>query len=250
MTRPITDYTIMLNGATREDVEKLHELTGEFKDRFLEDHELQDLLLNDGYDVPTANRPTSLRSYTTSINGMKVCGHLGLLDCLIGVSTIPDDLVVISYPHILLPGETDNVKIETSSGKDLERIERIQIDWMENHESRKLVREYQKKLESASEEYTMQFILGRIQNSRHKFMPQDSAFAEVRKLNERVKEVFEQKVYQVLDNAYYNKGTGFFRSCAPLYERLAADGFGKNFILTLEEENKFLRLWQRPLMSE
>lgn len=250
MVRPLTEYPIMLQGASIDKVRDLHDLTGEFKDNFLGNHDLQDLLLNGGYEVPEDSRPKSFKSYQSGVNGMKVGGHLMFLDYLINLATKPEPLILVSYSPLILPGQTDELTIETPSGMDPLALETFQTRWMQEHKSRDLVRGYQEALGLALDEYSMQFILNRMGSQRDAFLPNEPAFEPVRGFQERIRGTFEPSAYHVLDNAYYNMGNRFFRACRMPWEALAADEFGKDFILDAELENQMLRTWQRASMYE
>ena len=244
MPRELREYPLLLGEADLEKVKALHKLTGEFKDSFLTDHKLQDLLLNRGYMLENHERPTSFRRYTTAINGMKTCCHLDFLDAITNAVQKPV-VVTFSRKPIILPGESDELEIKTLDGYDAIEVEELQTAWMENPKARNLVRQYKNILEQALDEYSMQFILGRIEYSRQGFLPDEPSFQTVRASQQKASEAFDKKSYVILDDAYYNKGTNFFRSAGRVYEQLQADSLGSKFILSIEEEQQALAMWDK-----
>jgi len=245
MARDLKEYSLYLGDADLKRVQALHQLTGEFKDGFLTDPELQDFLLNQGYALEDCERPTSLRRYQTTINGMRVCCHLNFLDLALNAIQEPISVLTIHSKPILLPGEDDEIQIKTLEGYDALGVASLQTEWTENSRVRNLVNQFRGNLETALDEYSMQLILFGIQCACQNSLPDEPGFQEVRALQQRARETLDKNAYHVLDNAYYNKGNHFFRSAGKTYKQLQADPLGKKFILSIEEEQQALALWGR-----
>ncbi|MFH1359141.1 MAG: hypothetical protein ABIH37_04590 [archaeon] len=245
MPRDISEYPLRLRDASLEKVVALHNLAGEFKESFLTDHELQDLLLRQGYKLEDNERPTSFRQYHTTINAMRACTHLNFLDYFTETMTKPSSIIIPKTKLILLPGEEDVFSIETPEGHDAIGIAELQEEWMENHRAREFVTDFKGRLENALDEYSMQFILMRMCCCRGAFLSYEQAFEEVRELQKRIEKVLDRKSYVVLDNAYYEKGNRLFLLAGEVYGQLLEYPLGRKCVLSKEEERESLAQWRR-----
>ncbi len=241
--RELSDYCIVGN-VSLERVESFHDLVMDFRERFLEDHALQDVLLNGGYELDKSERPTSFYNFQSVINGMKVCINLMFLEYVIDVATRPR-LDIIKSPLIIIPGEEEPTRLVTPEGFDSEGVDQLQTDWMREHTVVEIIRKYQRTLTEALGEYSAQFILGRISYARSISIPSPH-WKEGVSIVESINKVFDPKSFNSLDTAYYSMGNLFFRSASTPYQKLSQDDFGKEFILSQEEVVKGLRTYQRP----
>lgn len=232
MVRKLEDYVIMLGEAEVDKVKALHQLVGDFKEDFLGNEILQNVLLNRGYEIEET-RPKSYADVPGPAFNSKITGIcLTYVEHIMGISTKPS-LLAVKTPRIVIPGQIDETKIETFDGHDADKVEHLQKQWMTNHETREKIRDYHETLEKAMDEYAMQFILNCINHSRINFLPLD--WKEEREIQERVTKAWDSKSYGVLDSAYYNMAQRFFIGVGRLWEELKEDDFGKLFVLPQED---------------
>ncbi len=216
----LSDY-LFYGEADKEKIKNLHELTRDFKDTLLTDLALQDLLLA---ETPLfhATLPSPITSYAQipSIvhNRQKTLLHLEFLELVIAQAT---------QPHIYYASKNG---LLTQQGFPAEMIEDLQRRWFKEFKTVSTLREYQKTLTSAFDEYNFQLVLGLIKGTKSLF----NAFSEG-KHEDKIKKNFNPKAYLALDSAYYNRAQRFFRSCTGLWKTLSDDSYGKNFVLTQEE---------------
>jgi len=236
--RDIGEYSIILNGADFEKVKEMHRHVGECRESILTDHKLQDVLLNDGYELKDSERPKSLMDIPSpSIPRIKTIAHLSTLNTLINAITLPRVVYVETRPGLWIPGEKQETTVLTSEGFDVKGIDEMSREWFKNPIT-EVIRKYQEGLKKAFDEYNIQAVLSLLDRCRNPFI--DPSYPE-RNLQEEIKGWFDTKGFGVLDSAYYIMGNRFFSTLAPIYEQLQEDKFGKNFILSAEEEQEFLR---------
>lgn len=236
--RNILEYSLF-EDMDSEKTGKLHDLTGELRERFIEDRVVQDVLLNRGCKLEEDERPKSFYDVIGAVfNRTKTIAHLVHLDNIIDLSTRPR-ILVIKMPLIVIPGQDQAGKIETSEGIDASRVEWLQEQWFENPEVVRLAREYQGRLNEAFDEYNMQFILTLIRKSSRAFI--DPSWKEEANLQGRIEKTLAHEAYNALDSAYYNRGNRFFSSAGPIWEQLNSSEYGRFFVLTQEEVQGFLK---------
>ena len=236
--RDISEYYFLLRNADLEKVKELHKTTGEFRKSFLENHILQDVLLNKGYEVK--DRPESfLDIIDSTFNRTKTLIHLACVNYLMD-SAINPQLAVVTIPTIIIPGEEFRVAIENTKGVNFESIEEFQEQWMKNPISQ-TVRKYQEQLNSAFDEYNMKFMLNLINRARINSIAMGDDWVKERKLQDIIENVADSKAYYVLDSAYYDMGNRSYRGCGRLRKELNENNFGKMFILDMDEMTNVLR---------
>ncbi len=237
--RDLSEYCVLLRDVDIEKVKKLHKTVGEFRESFLEDHLLQNVLLNQGYEIE-GERPESYFTQFDAIrNRTKVLIHLMLLEDSIDLATRPQ-LAIIETPTIIIPGQKQEPTIKTPMGISLEDIEELQHDWRDKGDVVETIREYQKTLKLAFDEYNMQFILGKIIRSREFPVLYGEKWEKERKLQKRIEDVTDFRAVSVLDSAYYGMGNRFLRAGDRLYKQLSKDNFGRRFLTTKEEEIEYI----------
>lgn len=236
--KDISKYCFLLRNADLEKVKELHKTTGEFRESFLENHILQDVLLNKGYEVE--NRPESFFDIADStFNRTKTLIHLACVNYLMN-SAIKPQLAVVTIPTIIIPGEEFQVAIKNTKGVNFESIEEFQKQWMKNPISQ-TVRKYQEQLTSAFDEYNMKFMLNLIYRAKINSIARGNDWVEERKLQDIIEKVADSKAYSVLDSAYYNMGNRAYRGCGRLLKELNENDFGKMFILNMDEMTNVLK---------
>ena len=232
--RDIKEYKIFGEGLEFDRVKRIHETVGDYRERLLKDHLLQDLLLNEGYKIEE-NRPVSYHDIENHIfNRIKTSLHLLAVEKITEMATRPR-IYAVSGPVVIIPGEENEERWETAEGFDAGRIEEFQTKTFENPEAMKAVQEYKETLQKAFDEYNMQFVLGLMRGSKLHYIDLDW---DVMDLKKEIDEIYDGKSFTALDSAYYNMGNRFFRSCSSLYMKLKDDEFGNLFILSPEEESK------------
>jgi hypothetical protein len=235
--RDISEYFLMGDFDANK-VKQMHETAGEFRERFLEDKILQNVLLNKGYELEK-NYKSFLDILDSTINRSIIAAHLTYINKMTDLMTTPQ-LAVITTPVIIIPGKEEVPKITTPSGMNLLAIESLQEEWRNNPVS-ETVGEYQKYLNLAFDEYNMKFMAGLIDRAKMHFINSGKEWAEERKIQERINKVADSRAYSILDSAYYNMGNRFFNGCGALWKKLDSDEFGKFFILYNEDVHEFMK---------
>jgi hypothetical protein len=232
--RDISEYTLFRCVKNVENVKLLHKKVGKYKNHFLTDNILQNVLLNGGYELE--DRPKSFINCCASYNGKRVSTHLYFLEEMKKISTEPK-LTVVKIPAIITSENDDIISLETPEKFDSEKVENFQIEWMKNSIVN-VIREYEKVLKNALDEYVMQYILVRMERARNHFIPND--WKKEKKIQGEISSVFDHESYSILDSAYYEMGNRFFNSAAALWKKLNDDDFGKMFILQMDDEHELL----------
>ena len=238
----IREYSILHSVENPEKLEKLHELVGEFKGNLFIDGNydselLLEFLFNKGYSFREGKRPDSFYGIMNSVWHRKTTMiNLDFLNGIIELFTKPH-LAVNKSPLILTPENLEDVRIETSQGYDFEIVESMQIEWFSNPITESVLK-YQKTLETAFDEYNNQAVLNSIDRSRLispiAFLGTQD-YEKIKKLSDRVGQVFDIPTYHNLDSAYYLMGNRYMKQASDLYKQLSESDFGKLFILSTEE---------------
>lgn len=245
------DYPL-IGDVDLEKLEGLHNLAVKYKGDIFTDNDVQDILLTDGYN-PEGERRTSFHDvYDMTFLRTRTSVHLGFLEKMIEMATVPQLAVVrgeeegIVSPEgkgVLYPNDVAvKAKLETPGGHNYVMTEELQEGWFREPEVAEDVRSFQKHLNGAFEEFNLKFILGRMYNSLKLFVPED--FGRVYKIHHKIMDAFGGKYedrgleFVALDNAYYNMAKRFFNRVAGSWNKLNESNFGKRFILSPEEDRK------------
>jgi len=246
--RNLEEYCFLLGDVNLDKVRELHKTVGEFRESFLKNHLLQNVLLNKGYKVEDKDMPTSyLTQIDATYNRTRTLVHLMVLENLIELVTIPQ--LAIIKTGIIIPGREQDTGIKTPQGVSLENLEEFKKDWIKNEKVVETIREYQKTLNLAFDEYNMQFILGRMNESKRHAPLYGDQWEKERALQDRVERVTDSKSFTILGRAYYNMGAHFFRDAGPLHKELSKDKFGKKFLTSRDEELKFITYFMTNFTS-
>lgn len=235
--RDLSDYCIF-GDIDIEKIKVLHNLVLNFRERFLKDHAVQNVLLNRGEEIPNDKRPESYHNYSLTIIGAETSIHLATLNYMINMATSPK-LTIVKSPGVLLAGEEKEDILETPEGHNALYVETLQREWMENPQITKILREYQRTLTDSFGEFTAQFILARIDYSNGLFVPPE--WKEERAVLESIAKAFSIPAFHALDSAYYEKGRIFLKAAGPLWQQLSKDNFGARFTLSQEEVRQYLK---------
>ncbi len=224
----------------RDELEKTHTLITRYRDDFLENHALQNVLLNMGYELE--QRPSSLNDILNAvILRSKSIFHLTFLQQMIKQAREPK-IGIVSSPRILMLGQQEQESVKTQEGYDFFGVEEFQYQWMGDSHIRELVEQYKSKLEAALNEFNSQFILIRMYHSLNIFIPPESIFDSEREISEEINSALTQESYTALENAYYSKARELYLGTRPTWEKLRQDDFGKKFVLNeLELAQAFKR---------
>jgi hypothetical protein len=221
--------------------EKLHNLVVQYRDQFLRNEPLQELLLNDGCKL---EKPvTSFHELRDNIYLRTATSlHLSLVEKLTELATKPS-ILVVNHPLIIpyqtgqlmgqVPTEEERI---TQGGFDAETVESIQTEWMRNPKVGATVREYKDVLERAFGEFNLKFVLYRMYRALMSNIPDE--WKQVYRIQGRIKKAFGEKRDEKLaslDNAYYNTAKKFLGGAGGLWSKLNQTDFGRKFLLTNEE---------------
>ncbi len=222
-------------------VERLHRKVGDFRERFLQEKPLQDLLLNEGYELTEQQRPQSFLDVSDStILRTQTIPHLIYLNRMIDLVTRPR-IYAVSQPVILLPGQDPAPSMATSEGYGPEKLESLQQRWLAETEISEVVRRFQGELTQVMDEFNMKLILNRMSQARTHFFHAEPAWAEVRALQGEIEGAWDNNAHLALDSAYYTRGKALYHGLGKSWEQLQKSEFGRNFVLTKEELAEFFR---------
>ena len=249
----ISEYCIFKADAGH--AKELHLLTAEFREQLLENRPLQNLLLNSGEFMEEGQRPKSyLDIVDMTWNRNKIILHLSFLEHAISLATEPHLVVVSSggldtsgKTALVYPNEPEERRIALkTAGFAAAKVEQLQCDWFENPKVVETIREYQKTLASAFDEYNLKFVLAKMQYSLLPIIFED---CEEKRLQGRIKEVMDKNSLSALDSAYYGMGNRFFQSMGPGWKKLSKSEFGRLFILNQDDVQKGLAQMVRRLAA-
>lgn len=225
----------------RDKATQVHEIALDFRGRLLSDHTLQNLLLNHGNIMDDNERPESYFDLeTASIYRTLVQYRLLALKGLIDLAIKPPQ-IVIERKAILLPGESDEIKVQTQTGLPFSFVEDIQELWIRESDTSKNIRSYKRSLESTFEEFNLQFVLTKMYGA---LLPVDASDRfdvpeqEIYDILNGVMKVWDSDLYTTLDRAYFGRGKELLSSTEIIAGELAQSEFGRVFLLTQEEEDK------------
>lgn len=225
--RELSDYCLVgevdLNKA-----KKLHDFVGECRENFFKNIPLQNLIFGRGYNFN--NRPKNYFDVENSVRLRKNTSlFLEYVNMVIDLATKPQLVIPHSNSHII----TSDYKMElqTPGGFDFEKVQELQSEWWENPIKEK-IRGYQTNLQEAFDEFNMQFMLIALLKAQHCCVDIDT---KERRLQDKIKNIYDGKIRGVLEDAYYIKARQFYQIAGQLWSELFHDDFGKNFILDAEE---------------
>jgi hypothetical protein len=226
MAKSITEYPLF--GTDRELVMPVHDLVVELHDSYCSNEVVQEVLWMTGNNVDRRVSsffdiigPGHLRNVTA------LC--IQYLDMTIEKVTRPE-VISVSLP---LSGCTDVAF--TAGGMPIKKSEAIQRAWFEESDIAFKVRDYERTLKQAWDEFNLQLVLGQTYRAARTPVLADG---EAGKLHQRIVDICENRMPQAshaLDSAYYNAATRYFRSASQHWETLNASEFGRFFILRPEE---------------
>ncbi|PIN92823.1 hypothetical protein COU54_05410 [Candidatus Pacearchaeota archaeon CG10_big_fil_rev_8_21_14_0_10_31_24] len=238
----LREYCLFGEGVDLERAVKMHLLVNEWKNKFLTSPALQNLYLNEGYEIEGKRPESFLNVMDSTTNRRKIIAHLMMLDYAIDLHTRPpiinmeykDSGRIVSEDYI---SGTDRIRVLTSQGYDAVKIDCLQETWLQHPTLSKEVREYQKHLEVAFDEYNRKYILdGMIKVRKIHFNWE----GDENNLQERLSKIFEIRERNALDSAYYGRANGLFNACKRDYDKLNSYPEGKFFILSKEEVTEFI----------
>lgn len=244
----LAGYCLMGENIELNRVAALHEMVRQWRERFLEDHEIQDLLLNRGYSIDDPKRPETYHDIHDMIWNRSRCSlHLSHVENLINL-VIKPGIVAVRFPSkVILVREGQGIiwpdlpeepepTLETPEGFDATRIERLQQLWLLNTRITPKIRAYQQALQTAFDEHNMKFILGRMYYAQMPFIP--SNFGRVYEIHQEMRERMDVPSFSALDSAYYGRANTLFSGAGRIWEVLSRDRFGKLFILNKDEDRE------------
>lgn len=238
---------LFIGDVDQSKLERLHSLVVKFRDSFLDNHPLQNLLLNHGYEPE--DRPISYHNVHNSVfNRTLTSVMLHYLDHMVDLATMPQ-VVQVTTPLIVIPeigGDyTDSLEVRTLAGHDAGKVELLQTQWFEQTDVVEVVREYQGTLQIAFDEFNSQFMLNLMRQSRLDLTHE----CEESRLQDRIRDAFMPSIREThnpLDNVYYEAGCRALQTASPLWKRLNETEFGRFFILQQDEVEKGMRLIRSP----
>jgi hypothetical protein len=240
----------MVYGVDPEKAEGLHNLTKEYRDGFLENKHLQNLLLNTGHPMDDEERPKSFHDIQDLVwHRTIVSVSLQYLDYTMDLATRPQQVIISEKSKtesgssiLTYPFDEPELIVRTPQGYDFEKIEQLQCQWFENSSITETVRKYREKLTESFDEFDLKFILTEMDRTRILLIP--DKLKEEFKLQSRIKDAMKNDkyglLYTALDRAYYQRATMIERDASPLWKTLSETEYGRNFVLTIEETRKLV----------
>jgi len=225
--RELSDYCLIGNIDLKQ-VERLHNFVGECRENLFKNIPLQNLIFGGGYDFD--NRPKNYFDIENNVwlrKNTSLC--LEYINMVIDLATTPQ--LVIPHSNSLIITPDYEMELQTLRGFDFEKVQELQSEWWENP-IREKIREYQTDLQNAFNEFNMQFILDTLLKAQHYYVDIDT---KERRLQDRIKVVYDGRTRDVLEDAYYIKARQFYNLAGQLWPELFHDNFGKNFVLDAEE---------------
>ncbi len=227
-TRNIGEYHIYRTGM--DEANKLHLLTAEMRDNFFENPAIMNLLW--GSSRARGEAPESFLDIRDAVVHRSITAlSLAYLEHAIGIATRPQIMSIGSGDVIATP--ESEIKFETSQGHNYFRVEELQKQWFQNPDIVEKIREYEKTLNLAFDEFNLKFVLSRMFYSQTNFIFED---CEEKRIQERIADAMKpHRLYHEMDKAYYSMGNRFYAEAGSLYEKLFESDFGRFFILKEEE---------------
>ena len=233
-----------------EKAKPLQELTVRFRNELLTNPALQNLLLNHGYEWDEGKRPSSFFNIGSSGHlRTQTAIHLEYVQFAIEHATRPY-VASVRLPGSVVPVEIELVDDTGRAGTaylaipvpeaprlvsglhDAGKREAFQTAWMTQAGLSETVRAYERTLQTAFDDFNLQFVLNAIQQACGVRIDDD--WPE-HILQEDIKRAFTSQAYTALDTAYYTRARGFFSSARPFWLKLNETEHGQFFIV-LEDE--------------
>ena len=233
---PLWSYTVMhLNDAQRTQAEHLHEEVGRYRDLFLEEPALQNVLLEE------AREPLKhlWDVYDQTFHRTNIALQLMYVDHVMTLVTHPQ-LTAVEHPFDLsYQGSPTMIR---QGNYDHDKIESLQRQWLESGVA-ETVRAFRKGLEEAFDEYNLKFILNKIQ---FLLLPADIGeddryTQEIRHL----KKTIPWQCFNALDSGYYMRANSLAKGIQPLWKQLSIDDYGLFFIIKPDElQREVVRIYR------
>lgn len=240
--KPLSHYgpVIMPHGKELDmrKLERLHETVGKYRDEFLTNDALQDVLMNGGYELERERRPQSFLDIRdgTILRTQAVLSKT-VVDHAIDVVTKPQ-MWVMPAPTLWIPGQgAPEERPTTAQGYDFERIEDLQRQWAEDTQTVTAVRKFQSELEEALDPFNMKFIINSMVRIKPRLDRKENDKATL--IEREIERVIFPEGYSALDSAYYVRGRSQMNAVARAWEELQKSEFGKFFTLTAEEVRRY-----------
>ncbi len=238
--RSLSEYLLYRNFDVKK-TERLHLLVGEFRKSFFQNHALQNLMLNRGYEPE--KRPESFFDLRNGVfNRNFTIFHLDYLEQMVRLATTPQVIFVEGAKPIIVPGEPEQLVFRTAGRLDAAAVEEFQKQWFEQIDAREWINHYKQTLYDAFDEYNMQLILGFMDRTTRCVGQFDIHSDEERRLHKEIIDSLVPVSFLALDNGYYKLGTRFFRQAGEFWEKLNESEYGKMFILQQGELIEALKL--------
>jgi|GEM_PF-3087852 len=221
-------YSIWYPHGDRKNVKPLHELVEEFKEDFLKNHVLQNVLLNQGYALDPEERPETYFDIADSIwHRSQVSIGLAVLETMIRIATEPQ--LVCPVYNISLDKEP--IEFKTAHGLDAAKVEVLQQDWFAHTDITEKLRELQATLSKSFHEFNLKFILNTMAYAQGLFLESK----EEKAIQERITQTWDSNAHRALDNAYYSMGNRFMAAASPIWQEIFSHPYGRLFVLSSEE---------------
>ena len=235
---------LVLGDADEDKVRKLHELVSRFKGEFPTNLALQNVFFHGG-DQEGEKPLTFFDTNDMFFHRTRISLHLKALEGLIDLATRPQ-LIALPKKLIVTPdqgglvypnGFEEGMRVRTSQGLDPLELEAFQRAWLECPEETKKVREYQKRLTKAFDEFNQRFILNRMNH-----IGAVPVYWEPEgPIQEEILRTLDSRTCEALDNAYYIKTRVLYTEAFKLWTELKGLEYGGKFILSEEEDHEFMQ---------
>jgi hypothetical protein len=233
MAQSLDQYALL---GDRDFVRPVHDLVVELHNNYFSNPHVQDVLHSQGhrehtpsfFNIVTMSHPRSVAAlslqYVTMAIERAVANHA------IGVSLPLDG----SRPKFF------------SDGAPHIAAEDLREEWFQQLDTTPKIREFQKTLENAWDEFNLQYVLTCVLQVRDGPVLADG---EEGQLHQHIVDACKDrmpKAYHTLDSAYYNAGRRHLSMASPLWEELNKSEFGRHFILQPDEiKAGITALWHR-----
>jgi len=210
-------------------VEALHNLTVEYKNDFLTNEHLQNVLLNHAYPMEDDERPKSFHDRHDMVWHRSVVSvSLVYLDYVLDLATNPKRADA-QRSLIYQPGFR-----KTRAGHDVDKVRQLQAEWPYNMAVVDFLRMYREELTSAFDEFNLKSVLRKMLDvTRLGFIPEQ--LEEENQIRDRISEVWDGECCGALDNAYYRMAIRYMEEAGNFWGYLNNTRYGRFFIMSPEE---------------
>ncbi|MBC8495009.1 hypothetical protein H8D36_02545 [archaeon] len=221
----------MFYGGSTQQLETLHNLVVQYKHALFENHILQNVLLNSGYQIE--NRPTSFFDLEDAVwPRSHVKANLIFLEYVIDRATKPEITIVETTLGKIIPAseyEGEELSFVTAEGFDAIGIERLQEEWFANPDITDVIRQFQAALTKSFNEFNQKYVLSCMLDATKSFL--DLGWKEEQGYQNKIKGVLNAKTFIAFDTAYFNTARMDASAAGGPYQKLAESEFGKLFLL-------------------